>query len=161
MFKRVGDVVPDVKSKIDSLRLKGPIQEHDLEMDKILFDQAIKYIKGDPLRYIKLYFQKFLSFLFIDINSTYPNYYSLIHIIPKIILSISTIIGVALILSTKINFFHYLSLFYISNIGLFSIFFILPRYSLFLLTIQIIISLYGFTAIKKKIKIKSFNEKNY
>ena len=161
MFKRVGDVVPDVKSKIDSLRLKGPIQEHDLEMDKILFDQAIKYIKGDPLRYIKLYFQKFLSFLFIDINSTYPNYYSLIHIIPKIILSISTIIGVALILSTKINFFHYLSLFYISNIGLFSIFFILPRYSLFLLTIQIIISLYGFTAIKKKIKIKCFNEKNY
>ena len=149
MFKRVDKIVPDVKIEIDILKLKGPIKKHDLMMDQILLNQAIKYISNDPIKYSKLYIQKFLSFLFIDINSSYPNYYSPFHIIPKILLSLSTILGVFLIFSLKMNIQNYLSFFYISNIGLFSFFFILPRYSLSLLTVQIILSLYGFIKLKK------------
>ena len=33
---------------MDNLKLKGPIKEHDLIKDKILMDQAIKFIKEDP-----------------------------------------------------------------------------------------------------------------
>ena len=123
---------------MDKLKLKGPIKEHDLIKDKILMDQAIKFIKEDPARYLKLYFKKFVAFMFIDTNSNYPNYYSLPHIIPKVILSITSILGLILFFSFKFNIANYFVLFYLSTIGLFSFFFILPRYSLSLLTIQII-----------------------
>ena len=87
--------------------------------------------------------------MFIDTNSNYPNYYSLPHIIPKVILSITSILGLILVFSLKFNIVNYFVLFYLSNIGLFSFFFILPRYSLSLLTIQIILSLYCFDRTKK------------
>ena len=151
MFGDVGLIVPAVKDKMDNLKLKGPIKEHDLIKDKILMDQAIKFIKEDPTRYLKLYFKKFVAFMFIDTNSNYPNYYSLPHIIPKVILSITTILGLILVFSFKFNIANYFVLFYLSNIGLFSFFFILPRYSLSLLTIQIILSLYCFDKTEKKI----------
>ena len=151
MFGDVGLIVPAVKDKMDKLKLKGPIKEHDLIKDKILMDQAIKFIKEDPARYLKLYFKKFVAFMFIDTNSNYPNYYSLPHIIPKVILSITSILGLILVFSLKFNIANYFVLFYLSNIGLFSFFFILPRYSLSLLTIQIILSLYCFDRTEKKI----------
>ena len=150
MFGDVGLIVPAVKDKMDKLKLKGPIKEHDLIKDKILMDQAIKFIKEDPTRYLKLYFKKFVAFMFIDTNSNYPNYYSLPHIIPKVILSITSILGLILVFSLKFNIANYFVLFYLSNIGLFSFFFILPRYSLSLLTIQIILSLYCFDRTEKK-----------
>ena len=149
MFGDVGLIVPAVKDKMDNLKLKGPIKEHDLIKDKILMDQAIKFIKEDPTRYLKLYFKKFVAFMFIDTNSNYPNYYSLPHIIPKVILSITSILGLILVFSFKFNIANYFVLFYLSNIGLFSFFFILPRYSLSLLTIQIILSLYCFERTNK------------
>ncbi len=158
MFKRVEKVIPDVKIQIDNLKSKGPIKKHDLIMDQILLNQAIIYIKNDPIKYLNLYVKKFFSFLFIDINSTYPNYYSFMHILPKIILSIGSLLGVFAITRFKINIPNYFSIFYICNIGLFSFFFILARYSLFLLSIQIILSIYGFTEIKKK--FINLNEKN-
>ena len=151
MFGDVGLIVPAVKDKMDKLKLKGPIKEHDLIKDKILMDQAIKFIKEDPVRYLKLYFKKFVAFMFIDTNSNYPNYYSLPHIIPKVILSITSILGLILVFRFKFNIANYFVLFYLSNIGLFSFFFILPRYSLSLLTIQIILSLYCFDKTEKKI----------
>ncbi len=137
---------------MDDLKKKGPIKNHDLIKDEILMKQATKFIKQDPIKYFNLYWQKFFSFIFFDMKSTYPKYYSPLHIYPKIILSITTLIGILSILSLKLNLPNYFSLFYIANIALFSIFFILPRYSLSLLTIQIILSLFGIEKILKKIK---------
>ena len=142
MFLKVGEVVPEVKAKLDDLVQKGPSNDYDLLQDKILLDQAIKFIKEDPLKYIKLYFQKFLSFMFIDINANYTKYYSPIHLVPKLILGITTFIGIILSFNLRINATNFISLYYFANIGLFSIFFILPRYSLSLLTIQVILSLF-------------------
>ena len=142
MFLKVGEVIPEVKAKLDDLVQKGPSNDYDLLQDKILLDQAIKFIKEDPLKYIKLYFQKFLSFMFIDINANYTKYYSPIHLVPKLILGITTFIGIILSFNLRINATNFISLYYFANIGLFSIFFILPRYSLSLLTIQVILSLF-------------------
>ena len=152
MFGDVGLIVPAVKNAMEDLKKKGPIKNHDLIKDEILMRQAIKFIKQDPMRYFNLYWKKFFSFMFFDLNSTYPKYYSPPHILPKIVLSITTLIGIFSILSFRLNLQNYFSLFYIANIGLFSVFFILPRYSLSLLTIQIILSLFGVEKIFKKIK---------
>tara|TARA_A100001015_G_scaffold143271_1_gene158945 strand:- start:546 stop:1091 length:546 start_codon:yes stop_codon:yes gene_type:complete len=154
MFGGVELIVPAVKPEIDKLKLMGPIKKHDLIKDKILLDQALKFILENPLKYIKLYFQKFFSFIFIDLNSTYTNYYSPAHIIPKIILSISSLFGVLILINFKANISNYFILFYIGNIGLFSFFFILPRYSLSLLTVQLILSLFAVEKITKRFKIK-------
>ena len=155
MFSNVENVIPETKEKLLELYKKGPIPKHDLLKDKILMDQAILFIKDDPERYIKLYFKKFISFIFVDINSNYPNYYSILHIFPKILIALSTVLGIFLIFNLKINVSNYFILFYLANVGLFSFFFILPRYSLSLLTVQIILSLYAIEILIKKLNHKA------
>ena len=148
MFLKVSEVIPEVKIKLDELIQKGPSNNYDLYQDKILLDQAVKFIKENPLKYIKLYFQKFLSFMFIDIDANYAKYYSPMHFVPKLILGITTFIGIILSFNLRINISNFISLYYFANIGLFSIFFILPRYSLSLLTIQVILSLFFIKKLK-------------
>lgn len=150
MFLNVENVIPGVKLELEELYNKGPIQKHDLIKDQILLNKALTYIKENPFFYFKLYLKKFFSFMFIDINSTYPNYYSLLHIIPKLILSITTLIGIVMIVNFSTSLSNFFIIYYFANLGLFSFFFILPRYSLSLLTIQIVLSLYGIDKIKKR-----------
>ena len=138
MMGSVREVVPEVKEKLDAIPFG---EKYDLYFDQILLNQAILFIKEDPIRYINLFLKKFVAFLIIDFNSTYPNYYSIFHIIPKLILGLATLISISLFFRFKGGIYDYLVYFYFMNIGLFSIFFILPRYSLPLLPIQIMISL--------------------
>ena len=138
MMGSVREVVPEVKEKLDAIPFG---EKYDLYFDQILLNQAILFIKEDPIRYINLFLKKFVAFLIIDFNSTYPNYYSIFHIIPKLILGLATLISISLYFRFKGGIYDYLVYFYFMNIGLFSIFFILPRYSLPLLPIQIMISL--------------------
>lgn len=133
------DVVTELE---ESLKKIKPIKKYDLLSDKIFFDQAVKYISENPLKYFKLYIKKFFSFLFIDFESSYPNYYSKIHIIPKILISIFTILSIFYFINFKINIFNYFTLLYFFHAFIFSFFFILPRYSLSVLPIQIILSLF-------------------
>ena len=151
MFLLVGEIVPEVKVKLDQLIAKGPSSNYDLAQDKILLDQAIKFIKDDPIHYVKLYFKKIVSFMLIDLNAEYPNYYSPLHIIPKIILGITSLVGIILSFNFRINALNFVTLYYFANIGLFSFFFILPRYSLSLLTIQVILSLLVLKKFKPKL----------
>tara|TARA_B110000211_G_C14082595_1_gene555277 strand:+ start:1441 stop:2661 length:1221 start_codon:yes stop_codon:yes gene_type:complete len=153
MFNEVENVIPEVKQELEELYKKGPIKNHDLLKDKILLNQALSFIKDNPTKYAELYLKKFFSFAFIDFNSSYPNYYSLYHLLPKILLSISSIIGLILIINFGINISNYFALFYLGNLGLFSFFFILPRYSLSLLTVQIILSLFGVGKLLNKSKL--------
>ena len=148
MFLKVEEVVPEVRFQLENLKSKGPITKYDLYQDEILLNQAIKFIKDDPIKYIKLYILKIFSFALIDLNANYYNYYSPLHTIPKILIGIASLIGIALSFNFRVNILNYISLYYFANIGLFSVFFILPRYSLSLLTIQIILSL----IVLKKIK---------
>ena len=148
MFSNIEKVIPEEKTQLEDLKSKGPAQNYDLLQDKILMKQAIVFIKDNPLRYINLYFKKFLAFMFFDLSATYPNYYSPMHIIPKVLIALSSFIGIILAFRLSVSISNYVILFYLANIGLFSIFFILPRYSLSLLTIQIILSLYALKKIK-------------
>ena len=122
-----------------------PNNEFEIQLDDIYKDKAINYIKSDPTKYTIFYFKKVISFLFFDIRSTYPNYYNVFHLLPKLILSIFTLVGCFYLIKKK-GIHQYLVIYYFCNIFLFSIFFILPRYSLILLPIQILISM---TVIKK------------
>ena len=86
------------------------------------------------------YFLKVFSFLFFDFNSTYQNYYNILHLLPKILLSFTSLIGAILVIRKR-SYLQFLSLYYFLNIFFFSIFFILPRYSLILLPIQILLTI--------------------
>jgi hypothetical protein len=151
MFLSIEKVIPEVKSKLDELNAKGPSSNYDLAQDKILLNQAIKFIKSNPLHYVMLYIKKVLSFMFIDIKASYANYYSPLHIIPKLFLGVTTLIGIILSFNLRVNAQNFVTLYYFANIGLFSVFFILPRYSLSLLMIQIILSLFVLKKLKPKL----------
>ena len=126
----------NLKIKINELK---PTKDYDLQIDRLYKEQALNYIIENPFRYIKLYFKKAAAFLLADTNSSYPNYYNPLHVIPKLILGITTLIG-ALLVRKNESFFSYLLMYYFFSIALFSVFFILPRYSLSLLPIQLILS---------------------
>ena len=122
----------------------------EINLDNFYKERALDYIKTNPLEFIKNYFKKIIAFLFFDINSTYPGYYNFIHLIPKLILSILSLFGLIEMFNKK-GFTQFVALYYISNVLFFSIFFILPRYSLIILPIQIILSINGVKFLLRKI----------
>ena len=119
------------------------------KLDDHYKNEAFKIIRENPKEYFVLYLKKVFSFLFFDTNSTYPGYYDIFHIVPKMILSILSFCGALMALRKK-GFFQFLSIFYFSNVFLFSIFFILPRYSLILLPVQLLLSIQLIKIIFKK-----------
>ncbi|MBD1138449.1 glycosyltransferase family 39 protein [Pelagibacterales bacterium SAG-MED41] len=126
--------------KIENLGIKTD-KYFEINLDNFYKDEAIKYIKNDPFRFLINYPKKALTFLFINLNSSYPGYYNLIHLLPKILISFFSFIGLILLIKKKRGFFQFLAVYYILNILFFSIFFILPRYSLIILPIQILLSI--------------------
>ena len=134
-----------------NLKIKAN-NKYEIEVDNFFKQKAINVIKENPYNYLKFYFIKVLSFIFFDFNSTYPNYYNPLHLLPKIILAISSLIGAVTSLHRK-DFFQFLSIYYFFNILLFSIFFILPRYSLILLPIQLLLTINCIKFIKRKIDL--------
>ena len=96
-----------------------------INVDKIYTKEAISY------------FKKILAFLFIDNNSTQPNYYNPFHYLPLLLIGITSLFGIILSdkKSTKMN---YLILIFLLNVLIFSSFFILPRYKLSILPLQLI-----------------------
>ena len=122
---------------------KIPIEindKYEINLDNFYKIKAIEFIKDEPLKYLKLCVLKVISFIFLDFNSTYPNYYNVAHIVPKLILSITALFG-AIISLKRVGFFQYLSLFYFGNIFLFSMFFILPRYSVMMIPAHFLLSI--------------------
>ena len=119
----------------------------DIQADKVFLQEGLKNIKNDSVRYFGLFLKKIFSFILIDTNSSYPNYYHPLHYIPVLFIGITSIIGIFLSdkKSHKINF---LILYFLGNVTIISIFFILPRYSLAILQLQIIFSNVFFEHIK-------------
>ena len=75
--------------------------------------------------------------MFIDINSSYPNYYNLLHYLPLFLIGVMSLVGIFLS-DKKSSKMNYLILIYFLNILIFSSFFILPRYKLAILPLQLI-----------------------
>ena len=110
---------------------------YGINFNKVFLERAIENIINDPIRYLTLFTKKFMSFLFIDIHSSRQNYYKPLHYLPVLLLAITSLIGIVLS-DKKSNKLNYLILIYFVNIIIFSCFFILPRYKLFIFPFQII-----------------------
>ncbi len=122
---------------------------YEINLDNFYKRKAIDFMKSDPTSYINFYFKKVFSYIFLDLNSTYDNYYNPLHLIPKIFISTIGFVSAIMCLRRK-GFLQYLSLYYFANIFLFSLFFILPRYSLILLPINLLLSLELISFLKRK-----------
>jgi hypothetical protein len=144
MLDDVEKISKDTYEKIKKIK---PQPKYDLIIDNLYKKEAIKFIIDNPFRYFKLFIAKIFSFLFIDLNSSYPNYYNIFHIIPKILISIPTLIGILLLINKK-DILTFFAFYYLLSGFIFSIFFILPRYNLALLPIQVILTCYFLQKIK-------------
>ena len=133
-----GNAIYIEKEFREKIKLIEINDKYEINVDNLYKNAALEYIKKNPISFFEKYFLKVFSFLFIDLESTYPNYYSLPHIIPKIILAVLSFFSALIFLNNK-NFFNYLSLFYFSNAMFFSIFFILPRYSVMFIPVQLLL----------------------
>ena len=119
-------------------------------LDKIYLNEAIRNIKEEPKRYLILFIKKTVSFLFIDIKSSQPNYYNPLHYIPVLLFGITALIGIGL--SDKKSYkLNYLILLFFFYVFVFSTVSILPRYQLIILPLQIIFTGVAIESFKKLI----------
>ena len=100
-FKVEGDIelIEKIKKSEKNITLDN---KYEFELDKIFRDKALNFIRNNPIEYFKLYLLKIFSFLFFDINSTYPYYYNFFHIVPKLIISITSLIGAITLINKRI-----------------------------------------------------------
>ena len=141
-----GNYRPDtnLQEQID----KVPVNNYyDINTDKVYLNEGLRNIKNNPTRYIGLYLKKVLSFIFIDINSSYSNYYHPMHYLPVLFIGITSILGIVLSKKNS-HLMNFLILYFVANITIVSVFFILPRYTLAILPLQIIFSNIFFQYIK-------------
>ena len=137
-----------LKYKLDNLEKN---KYYEVSKDKIFLKEAIYNINNNLLRYFKLFLKKYLSYYFIDINSKYPNYYNFFHIFPIILISLLSFPGLFVFYRKKKIENKCFGLYLFLNLMIFSIFFILPRYKLAILPVQIILASYFFIYIIKKL----------
>ena len=141
----------DIKSKLENIPYDN---FYETKRDNIFFKAAMKNILGEPDVYLLLYIKKIFSFYFFDINSTYKNYYHFMHIIPIALISILSLPGLVIFLRSKDFHQRYLMIYLVIYILIFSLFFILPRYKLAILPIQIILSTFSINYLLNKITLK-------
>jgi len=138
-----------LKNKITNLKKN---KYYEINKDNIFLDEAIYNLSKNSIYYFKLFLKKIFSYYFFDINSNYPNYFNFFHIAPIVILSLLSFPGIFIFY--KVNKFENkcLGLYLLLNLIIFSIFFILPRYKLVILPIQIILMTYFIKYLIKKFK---------
>tara|TARA_Y100000590_G_scaffold209395_1_gene237241 strand:+ start:19175 stop:20422 length:1248 start_codon:yes stop_codon:yes gene_type:complete len=141
----------DLLERIESI----PINKfYGINFDKVYLNNALENIEEDPKKYLILFLKKIVSFLFIDIKSSQANYYNPFHYLPVLLLGLTSLVGI--FISDKKSYkLNYLILIFFTNIFIFSIFFILPRYKLVILPLQIIFT----NILIQKICKKYFNKK--
>ena len=128
----------------DKLRHSVEIINPNLHNSKIL------EINDKFSKYLKLSLKKFFTYYFIDINSTYPNYYNFFHVVPIALLSLLSFPGLLIFYKTREFKNKCLLMYLFLNLIIFSAFFILPRYKLIILPIQIILASYFILHMLKK-----------
>ena len=141
----------DIKSKLENIPYDN---FYETKRDNIFFKAAMKNILEEPDVYLLLYIKKIFSFYFFDINSTYKNYYHFMHIIPIALISILSLPGLVIFLRSKDFHQRYLMIYLVIYILIFSLFFILPRYKLAILPIQIILSTFSINYLLNKMTLK-------
>ena len=124
---------------------------YETKRDNIFFKIALKNILEDPRIYFVFYMKKLFSIYFFDTNSSYSNYYNFFHIFPVILISILSVPGFFIFLKSKNYHKTYLLIYLMSYILILSLFFILPRYKLSIIPIQIILSSFSINYLFNKL----------
>ena len=142
--------------RIEFASLKGKLNNlqknkyYEVSRDNIFLDEAIYNLTKNSSRYFKLFLKKIFSYYFIDINSNYPNYFNFFHIFPITLLSVLSFPGLFVFYKTNKFENKCIGLYLFSNLIVFSVFFILARYKLVILPIQIILAAYFIIYVLKK-----------
>lgn len=124
---------------------------YDFHYDEMFFNEAILYIQKDPLVFATRFIKRGLSFFYFNLDSNYPNYYHPLFILPIFLVSFLSSIGI-IISFKKMDFDKgFLLLYLFSHILIFSVFFILPRYKMVILPIQLIFMNYFILELFRKI----------
>ena len=111
---------------------------YEFHLDSLFFDEGLIYIKENPSLFIERYIKKFFSFFYFNINSEYPNYFHPLFIFPIVFLSIFSTAGIFISVK-KLDYKNtYLLLYLLLTMLIFSLFFILPRYKMIILPVQMI-----------------------
>ncbi len=122
--------------------------------DKIYLEQALIYLTEDPEKYINLYFKRLYSFYFFDLNSSQKNYYNYFHIYPIVLIALLSLCGL-IVVNKKNNKFNYLIITFLLIVTLYSFFAVLPRYKIYILPFQIILSISFLKYLLNKLRIKN------
>ena len=112
---------------------------YDFNYDKIFLDSSIKFIVQNPSLSIERYVKKFLTFIFFNFQSNYPNYNNPLNILPIALISVTSVISIFVSFKKDSIEYKYLIFNIFLTVSIFSLFFILPRYKLIILPIQILI----------------------
>jgi len=139
-----------LKSELNKLKKN---KYYEINRDKLFLDHAKNYLIENPNKYLNLFFKKIFSFYFVDFKSTYPNYYNFFHFLPVIVLATLSFPGLLIFLKKKRIYNNYLGLYLFFNLIIFSIFFILPRFKLIILPVQIILAAYFIKYMLEKLNI--------
>ena len=128
----------------DELKYKISLVKKDINYrineDKIFLEEAKQFIKNNPKEATKLFFKRLFSIFFIDFNSSQKNYYNFFHIVPNILIAVFSFIGF-FTYDKKNSKLNYLILIMIILIMIYSLFALLPRYKIYIIPFQILLSL--------------------
>lgn len=128
--------------------------KYEVTRDKIFLNEAINNLLTDKIKYFNLYLKKVFSLYFIDFNSSYKQYYNTINILPILVVSLFSILGILKSVNKKKDEMlkkHFYIIFMLIVITTFvSLFFILPRYKISILNFQILYSIIFLEQIMKK-----------
>ena len=141
----------NLKQKLENIKIDD---FYEINRDNIFLEEAINNIKQNSYRYFNLFLKKIFSYYFIDFNSNYPNYYNFFYLFPILIFSLLSFPGIFMVLKKNDSKLNYLLIYLFLNLIIFSVFFILPRYKLAIIPIQIILASYFVNYLYEKIFYK-------
>ena len=109
--------------------------------DKIYLSAAKNYILEDPKKYFGLFLERIFSFYFYDKNSSQIYYYNAFHLYPNILIGIFSVFGL-IIYEKKNKKYNFIVVNMMIILLVYSLFALLPRYKVYILPFQIILSLF-------------------
>ncbi len=128
----------------DELKYKISLVKKDIfyriNEDKIYLEEAKKFIIKNPQETATLFLKRLFSIFFIDLDSSQKNYYNFFHIAPNIFIAIFSILGL-ITFDKKKTKLSYLILIMMILITVYSLFALLPRYKIYIIPFQILLSL--------------------
>ncbi len=137
-----------LKLKMDNVKKD---KYYEINRDNIFLEEAKRNLINDPFKYTNLFFKKLFSYYFVNFKSNYPDYYNIFHFLPALFLGAISFPGFIISLKKRSFESNILLIYLIFNLLIFSFFFILPRYKLITLPIQIMLASHFINYLYKRI----------